>query len=247
MIRPIAGLALCLLLLLPAGISAQEPTTGTSAGVTASPSAAQTELRLERSLLSLDLVSYNEARERARRAQQSVNDVLTRLDQALAGDSVSLATLEALQDDLDAARAAARITEDRLSGHLQRIQERLRRIGLLDGGAAGAQRAADPLTGRWRVAVLPQNATATFDLRLNGTVVSGSYQVDGGSAGSFRGTYAGGTLRLERIDARGGFDSVWEGTVTNGRITGTWMANQLATGQPNRGDWTAVRESGQQP
>ncbi|HEV2854232.1 MAG TPA: hypothetical protein VHC97_15665 [Thermoanaerobaculia bacterium] len=246
MIRPLAGLTLSLLLLLlSAGAAgAQEPATGTTA---ASPSAVQTELRLERSLLSLDLVSYNEARERARRTQQAVNDVLARLDQALAGDSVSLGTLEALQDDLDAARAAARITEDRLSAHLERIQERLRRIGLLDGGSAGGQRAADPLTGRWRVAVLPQNATATFDLRLNGTVVSGSYQVDGGSAGSFRGTYAGGTLRLERIDARGGFDSVWEGTVGNGRITGTWMSNQLATGQPNRGDWTAVRESGQQP
>lgn len=243
MIRPIAGLTLCLLLLLPSAgpAAAQEP----NAGGAASPSVTQTELRLERSLLSLDLVSYNEARERARRAQQAVNDVLARLDQALAGDSVSLATLEALQDDLDAARAAARITEDRLSDHLQRIQERLRRIGLLDGAAAGTQRAADPLTGRWRVAVLPQNATALFDLRLNGTVVSGSYQVGGGSAGSFRGTYTGGTLRLERIDARGGFDSVWEGTVGNGRITGTWMANQLATGQPNRGDWTAVRESGQ--
>ncbi|MFL6203156.1 MAG: hypothetical protein ACJ76J_28640 [Thermoanaerobaculia bacterium] len=240
--RATAGLLLCLLLV-PGAVSAQEPITGTSA----SPSAVQVELRLERSLLSLDLVSYNEARERARRAQQGVNDVLARLDQALAGDSVSLATLETLRDDLDASRAASRITEDRLSAQLERIQERLRRIGLLDGGlsTAAAQRPADPVTGRWRVAVLPQNATATFDLRLNGTVVSGTYRVDGGSGGSFRGTYAGGTLRLERIDANGGFDSVWEGTVGTNRIAGTWMANQLATGQPNRGDWTAVREGGQ--
>lgn len=237
MIRATAGLVLCLLLL-PGTLSSQE--------AAAPPSAAQTELRLERSLLALDLVSYNEARERARRAQQGVNDVLARLDQALAGDSVSLATLEALRDDLDASRAAARITEDRLSSQLERIQERLRRIGLLDGGlSATAQRPADPVTGRWRVAVLPQNATATFDLRLNGTVVGGTYRVDGGSAGSFRGTYAGGVLRLERIDASGGFDSVWEGAVGTNRIAGTWMANQLATGQPNRGDWTAVREGGQ--
>jgi hypothetical protein len=238
MIRKISGWTLCLLLALSLGTAKAQETPS---------SATQTQLRLEQSLLSLDLVSYNEARERVRRAQQGVNDVLTRLDAALAGDSVSLGTLETLQDSLDAAKAAARITEDRLSAQLDKIQERLRRIGLLTGGqTTAAPRPADPLTGRWRVAIFPQNLTATYDLRLNGTVVSGSYTIDGsGSAGSFRGTYSGGVLRLERVDATTGFDSVWDGTVGTNRITGTWMTNQLATGQPNRGDWTAVREGGQ--
>lgn len=241
MIRTLSGWTFCLLLLLPLAAMAQDTPPA--------PSVVQTQLRLEQSLLSLDLVGYNEARERARRAQQGVNDVLARLDQALAGDSVSLGTLETLQDSLDAARAASRITEDRLSAYLEKIQERLRRIGLLEGGqAAAAPRPADPVTGRWRVAIFPQNLTATYDLRLNGTVVSGSYTIDGsGSAGSFRGTYSGGVLRLERVDATTGFDSVWAGTVGTDRITGTWMTNQLATGQPNRGDWTAIREGGQQP
>lgn len=240
MIRTLSGWTFCLLLLLPLAAKAQDtPST---------PSAAQIQLRLEQSLLSLDLVGYNEARERARRAQQGVNDVLARLDEALAGDSVSLGTLETLQDSLDAARAASRITEDRLSSQLEKIQERLRRIGLLEGGQTASPRAADPVTGRWRVAIFPQNLTATYDLRLNGTVVSGSYTIAGSaSTGSFRGTYSGGVLRLERVDAAGGFDSVWEGTVGTDRITGTWMTNRLATGQPNRGDWTAVREGGQQP
>jgi len=241
MIRTISRWAL-ILLLVPLAAGAQAPAEGNSQSA-----AGQTALRLENSLLSLDLVSYTELRDRARRAQQGVNDVLGRLDQALAGDSVSLGTLESLQNDLDAARAASRITEDRLSGQLERIQERLRRIGLLQGGqGTAAPRPADPITGRWRVAVSPQNATATFNLRLNGTVVSGTYQVDGGFSGSFRGTYTNGALRMERIDANGGFDSVWEGiVVASGRITGTYTSNQLATGQPNRGDWTAVREGRQ--
>jgi len=202
----------------------------------------QVELRLEQRLLSLDLVSYNEARERERRAQEKVNEVLGRLDQALAGDAVSLGSLESLQDELDTAREASHTAEQRLNGQLQRLEERLRRIALLEGDAAGRTVRADPVTGRWRVTILPQNVSATFDLRLSGTVVSGSYQVAGGSAGSFRGTYTGGNLRLERLDAGGGFDSVWEAAAGSGRLVGTWMANELVTGQPNRGTWTAVRE-----
>lgn len=242
MIRKIiTSWTLCLSLVLAPGMVKAQDTPS-------APSVTQTHLRLEQSLLSLDLVSYNEARDRVRRAQQGVNDVLARLDAALAGDSVSLGTLEALQDDLDAAKAASRITEDRLSAQLDKIQERLRRIGLLTGGQTAAPKAADPVTGRWRVAIFPQNLTATFDLRLNGTVVSGSYTIDGsGSAGSFRGTYSGNVLRLERVDVKTGFDSLWEGIVGTNQITGNWTTNELATGQPTRGDWTAVREGGQQP
>lgn len=203
---------------------------------------AQVALRLEQRLLSLDLVSYNEARERERRARDRVNEVLGRLDQALAGDAVSLGSLESLQDELAAAREASHTAEDRLNGQLQRIEERLRRIALLEGDASTRAQRVDPVTGRWQVTILPQNVTATFDLRLNGTVVSGAYQVAGGSSGSFRGTYTGGNLRLERLDPRGGFDSVWEAAAGGGRMVGTWMGNELVTGQPNRGTWTAVRE-----
>jgi hypothetical protein len=237
----IRSLARCAVILLGFPVMAVAQDTG-SLPEGPAPSLIQTELRLERRLLVLDLLSYSEARERDRRARHGLEEVLGRLDQALAGDAVTLGGLEALQDDLDAARAAVRITEQRLGTQLERIQERLRRIGLLEGETGARVQAADPVTGRWRVTVFPQNLTATFDLRLNGTVVSGSYRFESGSAGSFRGTFAGGNLRLERIDARGGFDSVWEGTVAGGRIAGTWTGNELVTGQPNRGDWTAVRE-----
>jgi hypothetical protein len=98
------------------------------------------------------------------------------------------------------------------------------------------------------VVILPQNQTGTFNLTLNGTLVSGSYTLSGGnlaaSAGSFRGTYADNRLRLERVDARRGFDSVFLGTVDSAtsRLSGTWSANDLASGQPARGDWSATRE-----
>ncbi len=203
----------------------------------------QIELRLERRLLSLDLVTFNEIRERERRARERVNAVLETLDETMAGDSLSLGGLELLHDELSAAREAARTAEAKLNSHLERLQERLRRIGLLEAEeAGGGARRLDPVTGRWRVTILPQNRPAVFDLRLNGTVVSGTYQVEGSTPGSFRGTYSGGNLRLERIDSQGGLDSVWEGIVGADQISGFWQSNELVTGQPTRGNWTAVRE-----
>ncbi|HEX4965232.1 MAG TPA: hypothetical protein VF173_30765 [Thermoanaerobaculia bacterium] len=206
----------------------------------------QTELRVERKLLSLDLVTYNEAREQHRRARQRLEEVLARLDTALGGDSVALGTLEGLQTELDTARAVARVAEERVASQLQNLQERLRRIGLLESEGATV-RLPDAVTGRWLVTISPQNLSAVFALKLNGTVVSGTYQVGGSTGGSFRGTFSAGRLRLERIDANGGFDSIWEGTVADGRIAGTWTSNELVTGGPNRGDWTAVRESEPEP
>ncbi|HEY0512642.1 MAG TPA: hypothetical protein VGH73_12100 [Thermoanaerobaculia bacterium] len=242
MIRAIAGWTLLLVLFLPLAAGAQEPSAPATAAGAAS---AQMELRLERRLLSLDLVSYNEVRERERRARERVAAVLGRLDKALASDAVSLGALESLQDELSNAREAAHTAENRLESQLEKLGERLRRIALLEGETAGvAPRPADPVTGRWRVTISPQGFAATYSFRLNGTVVTGSYQVDGGTSGSFRGSFVNGNVRLERIDSQGGADSVWEGTVGSNRIDGTWTTNELVTGQPNRGTWTAVREGG---
>jgi hypothetical protein len=242
MSRAIIGWTL-LLLLLALAAGAQEPAAPPAASAS-SPSTLQTELRLERRLLSLDLLGYNETREQERRAREQVTNVLNRLDQALASDAMSLGALESLRDQLSAAREASHTAELRLSSQIEKIEERLRRIALLDGDVGAAAPRSDALTGRWRVTILPQNYTATFDLRLNGTVVSGTYQVDGGTSGSFRGSLANGQLRMERIDAQGGFDSAWQGSVDSNRIDGTWSSEELVTGQPTQGNWTAVRESG---
>jgi hypothetical protein len=208
------------------------------------------DLRLERKLLALDLAAYREARTVEQRTRDQVGQVTGRLDQSLTGDSLALGTLESVHLELSSARAASQIAADRVEWQIQRIEDRLRRIGFLEGEMSG--RAAEPrdlLTGRWRVIILPQNQTGTFDLTLNGTLVSGSYTLTGGNltgsnTGSFRGTYADNRLRLERVDARRGFDSVFHASVdpATGRLSGTWTANDLASGQPARGDWSATRE-----
>lgn len=251
--RPAVWLLPCLVLalipLITAWVGAQEPVSPQSA---ASAQIA-TDLRLERKLLALDLSAYREARTVEQRTRDQVAQATARLDQALTGDSIALGTLESVHLEVSSARAASQIAADRVEWQLQRIEDRLRRIGFLESesGARAAEAPRDPrdpLTGRWSVVVLPQNQTGTFDLALNGTLVSGIYTLSGGnlptSAGSFRGTYSDNRLRLERVDARRGFDSVFLGSVdpATGRLSGTWSANDLASGQPARGDWSATRE-----
>jgi hypothetical protein len=214
-----------------------------SAASTSAPSGVQNDLQLERKLLSLDLVSYREARVREQAARTQVDDAGQKLDQALAGDSLALGTLESLFDVLSASRASVQIAAQRVDWQVQRLQDRLRRISFLEGELGGA-RAVRPgsVAGRWQVQILPQNVAGIFDLRLDGTVVSGTYQI-GTTKGSWRGTFVDNDLRLERIDSKGGFDSVFSGTFNPATqtITGSWTANELASGQPTRGDWTAAR------
>lgn len=204
----------------------------------------ETNLRLERKLLALDLAAYREARAVEARTRTQVGEVTGRLDQALAGESVALGNLEALHLEVSSARAAAEIAADRVEWQVLRIEDRLRRIGFLEGETGRPSTPRDPISGRWRVIVRPQNQPGTFELALNGTLVTGTYRMNTGASGSFRGTYVNNRLRMERVDSVRGFDSVYQGSLdaATGQLGGSWTANELAIGQPTQGDWTAVRE-----
>ncbi|HVT57377.1 MAG TPA: hypothetical protein VHR45_03170 [Thermoanaerobaculia bacterium] len=205
------------------------------------PGRFDSDLRLERRLLTLDLTAYNQARARERATFGRLDEAQASLDKALGGDTLSLGTLETLVDGLTAAREAARVAMDRVDRQLERVEERMRRIAFLEGEGSGKTRAT--LAGRWRVRILPQDSLGVFELRLDVTVVSGRFKMDGGAAGSLRGTFANGILKLDRIDARGGADSSFLGTVdlVGGRIDGSWQAKELATGEPPSGQWNASR------
>ena len=236
--RPATWLLTCLaiILLAVALAPAQTPSPAVSAQI-------ETDLRLERKLLALDLAAYREARTVETRTTEQLAQVTGRLDQALAGGSVALGTLEALHLEHSSARAASQIAADRLEWQLLRLEDRLRRIGFLEGEAGRPVTPSDPISGTWKVRVFPQNQTGTWNLTLNGTLVSGTYKMDGGAAGSFRGTYSDNRLRLERVDATRGFDSVFLGSVdpANGNLGGPWTAQDLASGQPAQGTWSAIR------
>ena len=235
----------CLLLTLLAAALATGQTPAQETATTRNAASAQieTDLRLERKLLSLDLAAYREARALEVRTRDQLTAVTGRLDQALTGSSMSLGTLEGVHMELSSARAASQIAADRVEWQIQRLEDRLRRIGFLEGEAGRPGTPTDPVSGTWQVTVRPQNQTGTWELALNGTLVSGSYRMNGGAAGSFRGTYTDNRLRLERVDATRGFDSVFLGSVdpATGRLSGSWTAQDLASGQPAQGDWSAVR------
>ena len=76
---------------------------------------AEADLQLERRLLSLDLTGYGESRAREEAARARLTEALKRLDQALAGDALSLGALESLYDQAAAARAAAQTAADRVN------------------------------------------------------------------------------------------------------------------------------------
>jgi hypothetical protein len=214
-----------------------------AASQTAEAGRIETDLRLERKLLSLDLVAYKEVRARELGARQRLDEVQQRLDQSLAADALSLGSLETLYDQVTAAREAARTAAARVDRQIERVEERMRRIAFLESEARPGRENRSPIAGRWRLSILPQGVGGVMDLRVNGTIVTGTYQLASGSAGTFRGTYAGGVLQLERIDSRNGFDSSFTGRLdpASGALRGTWQAHELASGQPAAGDWSAVR------
>ncbi|MGD1146360.1 MAG: hypothetical protein ABR961_00240 [Thermoanaerobaculaceae bacterium] len=154
--------------------------------------------------------------------------------------SADLRHAEAEVGDLIASAQQLRITLGARREYLEQVQIEIRRM------EEAGQATPDDLSGRWLVAVEPGGFTGTFDLRLDGTIVTGVYQLTGGWKGSLRGTFIGGDVRLERIDAQQGFVAVYTGELvsreTEKRLEGTWDATNLAAGMPTSGTWVARRE-----
>lgn len=123
---------------------------------------------------------------------------------------------------------------------LEQMQAEIRRL------EEASQASQDELSGRWSVAIEPGGMKGTFDLRLDGTLVTGVYQLAGGWKGSLRGTLIGEVVRLERIDTQQGFVAVYSGRLVaregGKQLEGSWNATNLAAGMPAAGTWVARRE-----
>jgi len=111
-------------------------------------------------------------------------------------------------------------------------------------GAVGPE--GDPITGTWTLVLEPGGQEGLMFLRLDGTLIQGTYRLSGDWSGSVRGTYVAGKVRLERVDSQLGFAAIMYGRLSERgptpRMEGSWEATQLASGLPSGGNWVAERE-----
>lgn len=207
------------------------------------------QLELERRLLVADASGLERFQEQLRGATDRLvrlGDDLIRAQRegedagSLNARSLDLRRAEVEVGDLIAQSQQVRAT---MSARRDLVEQLAAEVKRLEEGAGAGQ---DELSGRWLVSIEPGGQKGVFELRLEGTIATGVYQLDGGWKGSLRGTLIGGNLKLERIDAQLGFVATYGGrVVTRGsekRLEGTWEATNLAAGLPISGTWVARRE-----
>ncbi len=206
----------------------------------------ETQVRVQRGLLSEQLAELERTQANAQeawvRVQNASTDLLRAHDQGESLDSLRLrdedlrlAEAELVMDLLEAQqlRRTLVVTRQTLEAQLAMIRRLREEVG------AGE----DPITGIWKVVVEPGGQNGVFELRLDGTLIQGTYSLDGGWSGSLRGTLVANKVRLERVDSQLGFAAILYGRLIERgrqvRIEGNWEATQLASGLPSAGTWIA--------
>ncbi|HQT95694.1 MAG TPA: hypothetical protein PK435_13760 [Thermoanaerobaculaceae bacterium] len=210
----------------------------------------KTQRDIEKRLMAADLATLERVQDQIRGACDRLvrlGDDLLRAQkdgEDLGGFTARSSDLRHAESEVTTLLGAAsqlRATIGARRAYLEQVQAEIRRI------EEAAQAVGDELSGRWSVAIEPGGLAGVFDLRLDGTLVTGVYQISGGWKGSLRGTLVGGDVRLERIDTQQGFVAVYTGRlVARGnekQLEGTWEATNLAVGMPGSGTWVARREA----
>ena len=210
----------------------------------------KTQRDIEKRLMAADLATLERVQDQIRGACDRLvrlGDDLLRAQkdgEDLGGFTARSSDLRHAESEVTTLLGAAsqlRATIGARRAYLEQVQAEIRRM------EEAAQAVGDELSGRWTVAIEPGGFTGVFDLRLDGTLVTGVYQISGGWRGSLRGTLVGGDVRLERIDTQQGFVAVYTGRlVARGnekRLEGTWESTNLAVGMPGSGTWVGRREA----
>jgi hypothetical protein len=224
-------------------------------GAVAAPAAGQSisqtlreQVKIQRSLLASEVVQLEDHRARIEeawiRVERESADLLRAQEQG-----ESLESLQLRDEDLRQAESellmylfsTQRLRREMLASRatIAATEEEIRRLE--DAVGAGD----DPLTGTWRVVMEPGGQEGLMFLRLEGTLVQGTYKLSGDWTGSVRGTFVSRKVRLERIDSQAGFSAILNGRLlVRGRISrlqGSWEAKELSSGMPSAGTWAAER------
>jgi hypothetical protein len=210
------------------------------------------QLRIQEGLLRDELAEMDEHRARLQEAWVRVEREAADLSRAQQ-QGESLDSLKLRDEDLRQAEselimhlfALQRLRKSALASEAMIVatEEEIRRLE----GQVGSEE--DPLSGVWRMVLEPGGLDGFMNLRLDGTLLQGTYSWAGDWSGSFRGTFVSNKVRLEQIDSQIGFAAILHGKLTQrggkARLEGTWEGTQLAAGLPSSGNWFAERESEQ--
>jgi hypothetical protein len=205
--------------------------------------AAKAELARERRRLTADASRLTEV---SRRLESALSQLATASRAAADG----VARLDVGADEMNRREESVADAEQDVRSLLEkrrliadRIMDRKRSIALLEAELA-TKKAVDVISGRWTVTIEPGEQRGVFRMSLEGTIVSGEYTLEGGYAGSLRGTLINDRVRIERVDSKLGFTAIFIGRVARdgGTIGGTWESTTFGTGGPGAGRWLAVRE-----
>jgi hypothetical protein len=222
----------------------------TPSGDPATAGALESVLRIERALATEDRQRFGELANRRRAVEDRLDELRLALEELVgAGPADSDSQLEPLIGQLE--RAEAERSELLIAERvlLDRIRDRIRRIALTEEqvlAAVGSETSpTGALTGRWVLTLMPGEQEGSCTLTQSGTLVSGTYRLEGGFDGSLQGTLVQRKVYLVRIDSRLGRSMELEGFLSSDgdMIRGTWESYVLAGGEDAEGFWSAKRHT----
>ncbi|HYK41392.1 MAG TPA: hypothetical protein VE007_03315 [Thermoanaerobaculia bacterium] len=201
------------------------------------------DLARERRRLTTDSRALADTTRRLEAAASELASAARSVSEAASRTDVGVEEVARREDLLSASEQEVRSLLDRRRILAERVIERRRSIALLEADLL-TKKPPDGLTGRWSVLLEPGEQKGVFRIRLDGTIVAGEYMLEGGDTGSLRGTLVNGRLRVERVDSKKGFSTVYFGSLARDgqSIAGTWEATTFGTGGPGSGRWRAVRD-----
>jgi len=245
--RQLETIALVWFLVLAAagGAAAQEQVSAPEGGAAAAVAA---EIEVERTLLTEDLDRYDRLVRKRDLTLSRLGEIYRTLDAAVrSGVGATPEQMDALLEQLGRAEAERDELLTQGTALVEQIRERRRRVVLLleqmELLEGRERQEAGALTGTWDVVLLPLEQRGLFVLRQTGTLVSGTYELDGGWTGSLQGTLVNRKVFLVRIDSKLGRMMELEGFLSGEQdlIRGTWLNYELAGGEGANGHWSAQK------
>jgi hypothetical protein len=206
------------------------------------------ELDVQRVLLAEDLERYERLAERRTDLAARLTRIYRTLDGALQNEEEgSLDRIETLTvqiGEMEGERTELLASQRLL---VNSIRDRQRTVALIEEALSTMpnfpRKVSGPLVGSWDVMLMPAQQGGTFILQQTGTLISGTYTLDGGWEGSLQGTLVNRKIYLVRIDSKKGRMMELEGYLAADgiNIRGTWLSYEVLGGDGSRGQWSAEK------